>query len=460
MLHAQLLAHINQRIEHNIFYMKKLNAITGKILLSFLLGLISAYSYGQTGTCCTDSWIDKNEDESYTARHECSFVQAGDKFVIFGGRESAQKLEMYDYKLNTWSVGGSSPKEFNHFQATAHKGFIWIIGSFRTNKFPREIPADTVWLYHIPSQKWIAGPEIPSDRRRGGAGLVVQNDKFYVVAGNTIGHDGGYINWFDEYDPKTNTWTKLDNAPQARDHFHAAVMGNKLYAAGGRHSGGEGGVFTPCLPIVDVYDFETKKWDQLKAELPTPRAAPGIAVFNDELFVMGGEGAEKGPAYKIVETYNPETGQWTKKADMTYSRHGTQAIVSGNGIYLAAGSPTRGGGKQLNMEVYNEDAPEGIALTASHFDAPADAKIAQGATKKIKVKNTGGNTGSFISSLQLQGENSDQFRIKSNRDLTLIDVNEKFIIEVENIGNSSEATAELVVTYNGDVISTVKLRSK
>ncbi len=428
-----------------------------KSILSLLIWLLPVCSLCQTGSCCADRWIDKVENEAYTARHECSFVQAGERFILFGGRESARKLEMYDYKCNAWSAGGNAPKEFNHFQATSFKGFIWIIGSFRTNNFPREIPADTVWLYHIPSQKWIAGPEIPADRRRGGAGLVVHQDKFYVVAGNTVGHDGGYVNWFDEYDPKNNTWTELADAPQARDHFHAAILGNRLYAAAGRLSGGEGGVFAPCLPVVDVFDFETWTWTRLKEKLPTPRAAPGIAVFNGQLFVMGGEGEEPGPAYRLVEAYDPATESWTRKADMSYPRHGTQAIVSGNGIYLTAGSPVQGGGNQLHMEVYNEDAPAGMKLTASHFDVPDECTLSQGATKNIIVKNTGGNTASFISSVGLGGKNADSFRINTIHSLTLIDADAQFIIEVEYTSSKPGQKAELIITYNGDQVQTVKL---
>jgi len=48
----------------------------------------------------SQNWIEKNEEQSYTARHECSFVQAGDKFILFGGRESAQTLDVYDYAMN------------------------------------------------------------------------------------------------------------------------------------------------------------------------------------------------------------------------------------------------------------------------------------------------------------------------------------------------------------------------
>jgi hypothetical protein len=37
-------------------------------------------------------WIDKDEAQNYTPRHEASFVQAGDKFYLFGGRHGNRTL--------------------------------------------------------------------------------------------------------------------------------------------------------------------------------------------------------------------------------------------------------------------------------------------------------------------------------------------------------------------------------
>ncbi|RED50403.1 Kelch repeat-containing protein [Seonamhaeicola aphaedonensis] len=426
------------------------------LVILLCLILVSCKSNAQI----KDQWIDKNEDENYTARHECSFVQAGDKFIMFGGRESAPKLDIYDFQSNSWTTAkNKAPKEFNHFQATFYKGFIWVIGSFKTNNFPRELPEENVWLYYPVNDVWIKGPEIPEKRRRGGAGLVIYKDKFYLVGGNTIGHDGGYVNWFDEYDPVNNTWKILENASQARDHFSAAVIGNKLYAVAGRHSGGEGGVFGPLVSVVDVYNFNTKTWSVLKNNIPTPRAAPGVAVFNNELLVMGGEGEEKGPAYKIVEAYNPKTNKWTNKASMHYPRHGTQAILSGEGIYIAAGSPKRGGGRQLNMEVYNVDNPNGTPLTASYLTAPEKVQISKGSSIEIKVKNEGGNTGSFITSVQIAGVDANAFKIESNHNHTLIDSNIEFRIKVSHLTKVIGETADLEINYNGNAKKIINLVS-
>ena len=434
------------------------NYFSTKSLSSLLFLIVPIFLNGQITENQLDKWIDKDEDENYTARHECSFVQAGDAFILFGGRESAQTLELYDFKNNSWKKAtNKAPKEFNHFQATFYKGFVWVIGAFKTNSFPKEIPEESIWLYHPPTDQWIQGPEIPKDRRRGGAGLVVYNDVFYLVGGNTIGHNGGYVNWFDSYNPKNNTWTVLENASQQRDHFHAAVIDHTLYAVGGRQSGGEGGVFAPLISVVDTYNFKTGKWSTLKNNLPTPRAAPGIMAFKNELYVMGGEGEKSGPAFKIVEAYNPKTEIWSNKAPMHYPRHGTQAILSGEGIYMAAGSPIRGGGKQHNMEVYNKDQPKGEVLIASELITPKHVKIPLGSSKTITIQNKNGTTGSFISSISLFGNAKNYYKINSKSKHFLVDSNGQFEIEIEHIGKVGQITAQLEIIYNGTIKKSIEL---
>jgi len=430
-----------------------------RLLLNFSVTITLFFS-SKISNAQADIWIDKDENENYTPRHECSFVQAGNAFVMFGGREKAQKLDLYNFKTNTWRTGKSAPKEFNHFQATFYKGFIWIIGSFKTNKFPKETPADNIWLYHASLNKWIQGPEIPKNRRRGGAGLAIYDNKFYLIGGNTIGHDGGFVNWFDEYNPETNTWTILQDAPEARDHFSAAVIHNKLYAVGGRHSGGHGGVFTPLIKKVDTYDFNTKKWTALNKDLPTPRAAPGVAVFNKKLFVIGGEGEKHGPAFKTVEVYDPKTNSWETKKEAKYPRHGTQAIASGKGIYIAGGSPNRGGGSQLNMEVYNKDKPKTNTLKTSILKTPSTVSIKSNTKKSIAIKNSNGNTGTFIQSIILKGTNKNNFKIISDLNLTLVSPKSKLFLDIEHLNDNKTAVAAIVITYNGGIKNTIHLISK
>jgi len=46
-------------------------------------------------------WIDKNENTNYVQRHECSFVQSGNTFIMFGGREQSKRLEN---RMGYWGI--------------------------------------------------------------------------------------------------------------------------------------------------------------------------------------------------------------------------------------------------------------------------------------------------------------------------------------------------------------------
>jgi N-acetylneuraminic acid mutarotase len=404
------------------------------------------------------SWIDKNEDESYTARHECSFVQAGDKFYLFGGRESAQTLDTYDFATNSWTTSASAPIPFNHFQALEHEGLVWVVGAFETNSFPTEDPADSVYVFDPANDVWMQGPDVPIARRRGSAGLVVYDDKLYVVGGNERGHDGLYVDWFDLFDPETGDWTPLTPAPHARDHFHAAVANDKLYVLGGRLSGGAGGTFAPLVPEVDVYDFATSTWSTLPpaSDLPNPRAAASVAVFEGKILVIGGEGG--GQAYDIVNALDPVANSWETLEPLNFARHGTQAIVSGDGVYVTAGSPNQGGGNQKNMEVYGADVPSGSASVAGVLVAPLAVSVAPGLPESILLEHMGGNVGIFVSSLTLSGPDAADFSITSPPSQPfLLPISGRRDVIVEYVGVAEEADASLDITYSGSQVLNVPL---
>lgn len=419
----------------------------------------------------SDVWTDKNEATNYTARHENSFVQAGNKFYLFGGRENPRNLDIYDYTNNTWTtLTNSAPLDFNHFQAVEYQGLIWVIGAFQTNAYPNEVPAEHIWAYDPANNLWLQGPQIPVARRRGSAGLVVYNNKFYIVAGNTIGHNGGFTNMFDEYDPATGTWTVLENAPRARDHFHAAVIDGKLYVASGRLSNASSAsVFKPLIPEVDVYDFATSTWSTLPSakNIPTPRGGASVVNFENKLFVIGGEvqneivyGVNTSGALKITESYDPVADVWVREADMNHFRHGTQAIVSGDGIHTAAGSPALGGANQKNMEVFGTDNPTGTASDASTLTSVNDLNVPLGGSNTAMLTVGDGNVAIFVNSMIISGTNAADFAVTSGLlDKAIINANSTHNVEVSYTGATVGATAVLTITYNNTQTKTINLVS-
>lgn len=315
--------------------MKKLFFLNTVVVL-----LTAGYLQAQT-------WSTLNPTNTCTERHECAAAAIGDKLYLLGGR-GMKPVEAYDPNTNTWEKKSTAPLEMHHFQAVPYGDKIYVIGAF-TGGFPHETPVSHVYTYEPATDKWTQGHEIPADRRRGAAGVVVHKDKFYIVGGIEDGHWADNRDYLDEYDPKTGEWKTLPNLPRVRDHFQAVVVDDKLYAVGGRKSfAKEGYSFELTYAEVDVYDFEKKKWETLEENqsLPTQRAGNSAVNYGKGFIVVGGESINQVPAHDEVEYFEPGKG-WKLLNKLEQGRHGMQVVPIGGRYYVAAGCGNRGGSPEL-----------------------------------------------------------------------------------------------------------------
>lgn len=409
-----------------------------------------------TWTIEQQNWKISNENQNYTARHENAFVQVGKFFYLVGGRENSKSIDKYDFEADSWSLLDSvSPHSFNHFQGISYKGYIWVIGAFENNAFPNESPASNIWIFDPINEEYIMGPEIPQGRRRGSAGLVMYNDKFYLIGGNTSGHNDGYVSYFDEYDPATGTWTILPDAPRPRDHFHGVVIGDKLYATGGRLTGGVEGVFAPLVPEVDVFDFDTQTWSTLPSSLniPTPRGAAFAANFNEQLLIAGGEISNSTDALTTTEIFNPATQSWSNGLELNFPRHGTQGIVSGNGLFVTGGSPIRGGGNQKNMEYLGINNPKGQSLSGSIISTGENLKVNSEGEIVTALNVSGGNQAIYIREMHVEGADASDFEFVTEPfSHSILIANSSNPIHLSYNGSKENLDAKLVVEYGEGAI--------
>lgn len=283
-----------------------------------------------------------------TAREECAFIECGGRFYLVGGR-GFNPVDIFDPKTRTWTKGAPPPVEVHHFQAVVWENHIVIAGAM-TGAYPREKPVDRLLSYDIKADTWSWGAEIPAERRRGSAGAVVCEGKLHLVAGITNGHTDGWVTWCDTYDFKGDKWETLPDAPRARDHFEAALVGGKIYAAGGRRSSAiTQQVFDLTIPEVDVFDLATKTWGTLPlaSNLPTLRAGAATLTRGAEVIVFGGESMAQTPAHAEVEALDTRTGQWRKLPPLLQGRHGTSVVLLDGAFYTCAGAGQRGGSPLL-----------------------------------------------------------------------------------------------------------------
>lgn len=89
------------------------------------------------------------------------------------------------------------------------------------------------------------------------------------------------------------TWEQITELPLWRIGGTAAAVNSKIYLIGGFDHHENLGGRAPALSTVDVYDTQTNTWHTV-AKMPTPRVAPGVVVFSNEIYVFGGYD-RKGP---------------------------------------------------------------------------------------------------------------------------------------------------------------------
>lgn len=279
---------------------------------------------------------------SSEARQEVSYVQVGSLFYLAGG---STLHEAYDPVARTWSVLEPLPQNLDHIQGVTVGGLIYYLGGNVGGNLREE--TDTVYIYDPATDSFSQGAPLPEGR--GAGGVAVFENKIYYAGGLS---DFEAQPSFYVYDPAADTWAELPEMPHVRDHFHAAVLDGVFYAIGGREAR-----INATLPFVDAFDFETQTWTTLPTELPTERGGFASAVLGGEILVIGGEGG--GNTYGEVEAYNPETNAWRTLEPMPTPRHGIQAAVCNNGVYIAAGGIVQGVGPSTAHEALFLGGPRG-----------------------------------------------------------------------------------------------------
>ncbi len=300
-----------------------------------------------------EAWrqLTTSDASTVTPRHEAASVVVDGRMYLLGGRGD-RPVEVYDPTTRTWRDIGPAPLEINHFQPVVLGTEIYLVAAF-TGGYPNETNVPDVHVFDTATETWSTDGVIPVSRRRGGAAAVYYGGKIYIVGGNTNGHNGGAVSWFDRFDPATGIWEELPDAPHARDHMQAALVGDKLVVVGGRQST-QPNPFINTVSATDIYDFTTGTWSS-GADMPTDRAGAMTVAVGGEVIVAGGEVDQVAQALKTVEAYHVPTNNWRTLQDLNVGRHSGGGSVLGDEFHIVSGSPNRGGGQTDSHETLQLD---------------------------------------------------------------------------------------------------------
>jgi N-acetylneuraminic acid mutarotase len=325
---------------------------------------LSAFAQSDAG-----HWDSVKTQNKIVARSECSLVAVGGKLYLIGGDGPAQAVEAYDPKTSAWAKKAVAPVAMHHLQAVGLNDKIYVLDAFYEGGFPDQTPLPNAYSYDTKKDEWQKLTEIPEARRRAGAGEAVYNGKLYIVCGITHGHSSGTNSMFDCYDPEKNTWSSLPDAPHVRDHSMAVVVGDKLYAVGGRNTSLHDpnnfmSFFDKVVLDVDCYDFKTGKWSTLDAKLPMGTGGGTAVNLDNKIYYIGGERAtatKPNGSQRDVYSLDPVNGtEWVKMADVNKARNGVGGAVLNHHIYIAGGAGGGPGGPPPNGKPGMQGPPNNL----------------------------------------------------------------------------------------------------
>lgn len=342
--------------------------------------LVASYSSAGEETEAGSTWEHISGGIVDRGRDEFGFVELNDKFYIIGGANKIMPTLEYDPQTEKWrQLKTPPPSNFSHLQAVVYQDRIYIVSAWE-GFWPDESNVSHVWSFDPDGNdsegEWRRELEIPEARRRGSAGVVLHDDKFYIAGGLSNGHSAreGGSRQFDVYDPQANgglgSWRALGDTPRTRDHFHAALVGNYIYLIGGRNNRWTGkGEFADIVTEIDVYDIAQEVWlDQDIPPMPTPRSGTAVAVHNEYVYVLGGVGNSRDSEFSTVEYLDTQKNQWHTGASMLAARSGAQAVLYKNAILVFGGGVQHAGQNRIEsvpidglttpVQVQTETQPE------------------------------------------------------------------------------------------------------
>jgi N-acetylneuraminic acid mutarotase len=258
------------------------------------------------------------------------------RFVyVVGGFErqtgaTTRAVERYDLRGDSWKRVRSMPIGLNHATAVAYRGKLYVHGGYRGR---RDLSSATARLYRYDPRRdrWRRLPDSPSPRAAHAAAVIGR--KLYVAGGANA---SGSLRSLEIYDFRRRRWRRGPSfLGPARNHTTGASSGGRFYVLAGRDNRN--------FRAVDRYNPRRRRWRRLPS-MRTPRGGIAAARLPDgRIVVFGGEqlGAG-GTTIKQVEAYSPRRNRWSRLPSMLTPRHGLGGVAFGRRVYAIEGGPQPG----------------------------------------------------------------------------------------------------------------------
>ncbi|WP_051130196.1 Kelch repeat-containing protein [Brevundimonas naejangsanensis] len=271
-----------------------------------------------------------------------------------GGLHINDRTAVYDARADRWSEGPRLPQPRHHPMLAGAAGRVWAFGGYDRRDGGEWTAMTDIWA--IDRGVWAQVGEMP-ERLCETVGLSLDGQVHLITGRSPKGEANGQWNVQGDvathlvFDAAANRWDKARPAPMARNSAAGAVLGGKLYVAGGRTVDGGG------TGRLDRYDPAEDRWDTL-APIPASPATGkqvggglAMAEAGGRLVAFGGEWFDRPGGGVFAETwiYEPTRDAWAAGPAMRTPRHGLAAASVDGMVYAIGGGEVVSGGKASGL---------------------------------------------------------------------------------------------------------------
>jgi N-acetylneuraminic acid mutarotase len=266
-------------------------------------------------------------------RSEVAAARVGNFIYVVGGFEATRTspaVERYDIRRRRWNPVRDMPLAVNHPTAVAYHGDVYVHGGYTAN-LGLEGTTGALQRYDRSRNRWSRLPASPTSRAAQAAAVI--GHRLYTAGG---ANETGSLRSLEIYDFETRRWRRGPSfPPPARNHTTGVASGGRFYVLAGRD--------TQNFTAAARYDPSRRKWERLPP-LHTARGGIASARLSDgRIVVFGGEQlAPGGTTIAEVELFDPRSRRWSSLPDMRTPRHGLGGAALGQRVFAIDGGPTPG----------------------------------------------------------------------------------------------------------------------
>ncbi len=235
------------------------------------------------------------------------------------------------------------PEAVTSFGAVTAEGWLYVFGGHKGERHEYSAEMVSGSFHRLRLSDGGAWEKLPGAAPSQGLPLVTHQGAVYRIGGMAARNaasakqDLFSTAHFQRFDPKRGQWENLTPLPAVRSSHDAAVLGDKVYVAGGWQLAG--GTNKPAWPAnALVFDLKNPRAGWREFPQPFQRRALALAAQGARLYCIGGMDSDNATTL-AVEIFDTATGQWSKGPELPPGKHkgfSCSAIAQGGRIYANA----------------------------------------------------------------------------------------------------------------------------